>query len=94
MTTFIIPYAHHSCTSDEVSNVFGMKLDIAVQEVACTVKRDRRTGRPFKRFEIMTYPRERRAGNLATYIEKNGFSKIVYKEPYFWKVFNGTGVQE
>jgi len=90
MPTFIIPYAHHTCTAEEVVNVFGTKLDIAILEVLCTVKTDRRTGQPFKTFDILTYPKERKAAYLADYIEKNGLTTVIYKDPYFWKVVNGT----
>ena len=90
MSKFVIPYAHHTCTAEQVSEVFGLKLNIAVHEVICTLKTDRRTARPFQTFHISTYPSERSAAYLADYIDKHGLSKIVYSEPYFWKVVNGS----
>ena len=90
MLTFKIPYAHHTCSAEEVANVFGTKMDIAIFYVLCTMNRDRRTGKPFKTFEIVTYPRERKAAYLADYIDKHGLATLIYKDPYFWKVINSA----
>jgi len=68
-------------------DVFGRKLNIAVRNVTCTLKIDRQTGKPFKSFLISAYPKERNAAHLRKWIEENGMTKIVYREPYFWKVY-------
>ena len=88
MQSFAIPYAHHTCSAEDVANVFGTKLDIAIFEATGSVHLDRRTGKVFKTFEILAYPNERNAANLALYIDKHGQTIVIYKEPYFWKVVN------
>jgi hypothetical protein len=85
---FVIPYTHPSVTCEEVDSVFGLKLNIAVKYVSCVCKKDRRTGRPFKRFEIETHAHERSAAYLSDYIQQNGHSEVVYREPFFWKIYN------
>lgn len=86
MSVFVIEYAHRSCSVVEVESVFGSMLNIAVSEVTMTVERDNRTGRPFKKFVVKTFPGERSAAYLEAYIEERGFVKLVYNAPYYWKI--------
>ena len=82
-----IGYALDRCTPDQVREIFNYIIDDnEVENVTMLDKTNHTTQRPFKIFFINF---KRTSANLASVvarIEEDGFIKVEYDAPWFWKV--------
>lgn len=82
-----IGYALDRCTPEQVREIFNYIIDDnEVENVTMLDKTNHTTQRPFKIFFINF---KRTSANLASVvarIEEDGFIKVEYDAPWFWKV--------
>jgi hypothetical protein len=82
-----IGYALDRCTPEQVRDIFNYIIDDnEVENVTMLDKTNHKTQRPFKIFFINF---KRMSANLAsavTRIDEEGFIKVEYDAPWFWKV--------
>jgi hypothetical protein len=82
-----IGYALDRCTPEQVTEIFNYIIDDnEVESVTTLDKTNHTTQRPFKIFFINF---KRSSANLASVvarIESEGFIKVEYDAPWFWKV--------
>ncbi len=82
-----IGYALDRCTPEQVAEIFNYIIDDnEVENVTTLDKTNHTTQRPFKIFFINF---KRTSANLASVvarIESEGFIKVEYDAPWFWKV--------
>ena len=82
-----IGYALDRCTPEQVREIFNYIIDDnEVESVSVLDKTNHKTQRPFKIFFINF---KRTSANLASVvarIEEDGFIKVEYDAPWFWKV--------
>jgi hypothetical protein len=82
-----IGYALDRCSPEQVREVFNAVLDEDIVENVTTLdKTNTTTGRPFKIFFISFKTRSDKLSTVIQRIEEEGFVKVEYNAPWFWKV--------
>jgi hypothetical protein len=91
-TTSAIPslcigYALDRCTSEQVAEIFNYIIDDnQVENVTVLDKTNNTTQRPFKIFFINFKRTSPNLESVVKRIEEDGFIKVEYDAPWFWKV--------
>ena len=92
MTTSTIPslcigYALDRCTPEQVTEIFNYIIDDnEVESVTMLDKTNHTTQRPFKIFFINFKRTSPNLESVVARIESEGFIKVEYDAPWFWKV--------
>jgi hypothetical protein len=82
-----IGYALDRCTEDQVTEIFNYVIDDnQVDSVKVLDKTNNSTGRPFKIFFINFKRTSDKLTSVVARIEGEGFIKVEYDAPWFWKV--------
>ena len=82
-----IGYALDRCTEDQVTEIFNYVIDDnQVDSVKVLDKTNNSTGRPFKIFFINFKQTSDKLTSVVARIEGEGFIKVEYDAPWFWKV--------
>jgi hypothetical protein len=82
-----IGYALDRCSAEQVREVFNAILDEDIVEGITTLdKTNDKTGRPFKIFFINFKRTSESLASVVTRITEDGFIKVEYDAPWFWKV--------
>jgi hypothetical protein len=91
-TTSAIPslcigYALDRCTPEQVAEIFNYIIDDnQVENVTMLDKTNHMTQRPFKLFFINFKRTSPNLDSVVKRIEEDGFIKVEYDAPWFWKV--------
>ena len=82
-----IGYALDRCTPEQVSEIFNYIIDDnEVESVTTLDKTNNTTQRPFKIFFINFKRTSANLDSVVKRIEEDGFIKVEYDAPWFWKV--------
>ena len=82
-----IGYALDRCTPEQVREIFNYIIDDnEVESVSMLDKTNHTTQRPFKIFFINFKRTSPNLASVVTRIEEDGFIKVEYDAPWFWKV--------
>lgn len=82
-----IGYALDRCTSEQVAEIFNYIIDDnQVENVTMLDKTNHTTQRPFKIFFINFKRSSPNLDSVVKRIEEDGFIKVEYAAPWFWKV--------
>ena len=82
-----IGYALERCTIEQVTEIFNYIFDDnEVDTVNVLDKTNTTTGRPFKIFFINFKRTSASLASVVARIEEDGFIKVEYDAPWFWKV--------
>lgn len=82
-----IGYALDRCTTEQVREIFNYIIDDnEVENVTMLDKTNHKTQRPFKIFFINFKRTSANLASVVTRIEDDGFIKVEYDAPWFWKV--------
>jgi len=82
-----IGYALDRCTVEQVAEIFNYIIDDnQVDNVKMLDKTNTTTGRPFKIFFINFKRTSDKLSGVVERIEEEGFIKVEYDAPWFWKV--------
>ncbi len=82
-----IGYALDRCTPEQVSEIFNYIIDDnEVESVTTLDKTNHTTQRPFKIFFINFKRTSPNLESVVKRIESEGFIKVEYDAPWFWKV--------
>jgi hypothetical protein len=82
-----IGYALDRCTEEQVTEIFNYVIDDnEVDNVKMLDKTNTTTGRPFKIFFINFKRTTDKLAGVVARIEEEGFIKVEYDAPWFWKV--------
>ena len=82
-----IGYALDRCTPEQVREIFNYIIDDnEVESVSVLDKTNHKTQRPFKIFFINFKRTSTNLASVITRIEEDGFVKVEYDAPWFWKV--------
>jgi hypothetical protein len=82
-----IGYALDRCTVEQVAEIFNYIIDDnQVDNVKMLDKTNNATGRPFKIFFINFKRTSDKLSGVVERIEEEGFIKVEYDAPWFWKV--------
>ncbi len=82
-----IGYALDRCSPEQVTEIFNYIIDDnEVDNVTSLDKTNNNTGRPFKIFFINFKRTSANLTAVVTRIEEEGFIKVEYDAPWFWKV--------
>jgi hypothetical protein len=82
-----IGYALDRCTPEQVREIFNYIIDDnEVENVTMLDKTNHTTQRPFKIFFINFKRTSAKLASVVARIEEDGFIKVEYDAPWFWKV--------
>lgn len=82
-----IGYALDRCTPEQVTEIFNYIIDDnEVESVTMLDKTNHTTQRPFKIFFINFKRTSANLESVVKRIEEDGFIKVEYDAPWFWKV--------
>jgi hypothetical protein len=82
-----IGYALDRCSVEQVTEIFNYIIDDnEVDNVKVLDKTNNTTGRPFKIFFINFKRTSNNLSSVVARIEDEGFIKVEYDAPWFWKV--------
>jgi hypothetical protein len=82
-----IGYALDRCTPEQVAEIFNYIIDDnEVENVTVLDKTNHTTQRPFKIFFINFKRTSANLESVVARIESEGFIKVEYDAPWFWKV--------
>jgi len=82
-----IGYALDRCTPEQVAEIFNYIIDDnEVENVTVLDKTNHTTQRPFKIFFINFKRTSENLASVVARIESEGFIKVEYDAPWFWKV--------
>ena len=82
-----IGYALDRCTPEQVSEIFNYIIDDnQVESVTTLDKTNKNTQRPFKIFFINFKRTSEKLASVVERIESEGFIRVEYDAPWFWKV--------
>ena len=82
-----IGYALDRCSPEQVREIFNYVIDDnEVESVTMLDKTNDKTGRPFKIFFINFKRTSDKLASVVGRIEEEGFIRVEYDAPWFWKV--------